>query len=210
MTTANLDVPRPQVAPPRVLRVGQDLDGVHYLFDRAYYTGCVALDRIKVPFRPANTWDFYHDEYGHSVAEFLTNCHDLADLGWLWDGPMIPGGRTMWDALIDAGHEVHVITDRSFGTHPIASHVGTRMWLASKGRKYHSLTFTADKTAVPTDIMLEDKLENYDDLDAAGCQVWLINRPWNEVPGGDDRRRVNTHDQFLAKVHALAEEFAAV
>lgn len=190
----------------RPLRVGMDLDGVNFWFDRSYYWGCRMLGLIPagVGHVRATRWQFYED-YEHDTARFLANCHRLADEGLLWSGPMIPGASTMWDALCEAGHEIHVITDRPFGTHPVASHVGTRMWLDQHNRGYDSITFTADKTLVATDIMLEDKLENYDALEAAGAHPVLINRPWNAVRGGDTRRRIDLHDEFVA----LAEQRAA-
>lgn len=194
----------------RTLRVGQDLDGVNFWFDRAYYTGCRALGLIhpSQPHRIARHWEFYED-YDHDLATFLTNCDTLADAGLLWDGPMIPGAASAWDHLADMGHEIHIITDRRFGTHPVASEVGTRMWLRAHGRRYHSLKFSPNKAAVPTDVMLEDKIENYDDLADTDCTPVLINRLWNQVPGGDDRLRVNTHDQFLTIVANLANGAAA-
>lgn len=191
----------------RTLDVGLDLDGCKFWFDRAYYAGC-----IKAGLLPADTahitadvWTFY-ESYGHDLPTFLANCDRLADLGLLWDGDMIPGAKTAWEALADAGHRIHVITDRSFGSHPIASEVGTRMWLARHGVRYTSLTFSADKTVVPTDVMLEDKLANYDALAETSCIPVLINRPWNHAPDGDARMRVDTHDEFVALVAAMAED----
>lgn len=187
----------------RVLRVGQDLDGVNFWFDRSYVAGCIELGLLPADTPPhkAGRWDFFLD-LEHTVEEFVANCHQLADAGLLWHGQTIPGARTAWEAILDAGHEIHVVTDRSFGSHPVASQVGTRAFLRTNGLRYHSLTFTADKTSVPTDVMLEDKLENYDALDATACRPYLINRPWNQVPG-DDRRRVDTHDEFVAEVLRL-------
>lgn len=210
MSSATIDRPLtvgaalllPQV---RTLDVGQDLDGVQVWFDRSYYFGCVKLgmiDPAEHPWHPGQRWDFYED-LGHSAADFIANCNQLADLGILWDGDPIPGTETMWDAILDAGHRIHVKTDRPFGTHPIASEVGTRMWLRRHNRHYHSITFSADKTTGPrVDIMLEDKVENYDALDAAGQNPYLINRLWN-APYDDGRRRVTNYDQFLARVLQL-------
>lgn len=186
----------------RVLDVGEDLDGVHMWFHESYYDGCVKIGEIDPSVHgpiDARHWDFYED-VDHTLSQFLTNCDRLADLGLLWDRPMIPGSATAWDTILDAGHRIHVVTDRSFGTHPIASEVATRMWLAHHGRRYHSLTFTRHKPDVATDVMLDDKLENYDALDAAGCRAILLNQPWNHVPGGDDRRRVDNHDEFVLEV----------
>jgi hypothetical protein len=49
--------------------------------------------------------------------------------------------------------------------------------------------------------MIEDKLENYDALNAAGTRTYLINRAWNKVPG-DNRRRI---DELAEYVQAIEE-----
>lgn len=190
----------------RTLDIGQDLDGVNFWFDHAYHHGCVSLGILPAgtPKVRAEHWDFYED-YGHDTAAFIANCHAIADAGLLWEGPMIAGARFAWNELADAGHRIHVITDRSFGTHPVASHVGTRMWLRQHQLRHTSLTFSSDKTIVPTDIMLEDKLQNYDALAATSCTPVLINRPWNADPG-DTRLRIDTHEEFVALVADLAAQ----
>jgi hypothetical protein len=194
----------------RVLDVGLDLDGTFGIwFHEAYYHGCVAIGEVDPAVYPridAQHWDFY-EALGHDLPQFLGNCDRLADLGLLWDRPLIPGAATAWDAILDAGHRVHVITDRAFGSHPIASEVATRMWLNRYGRRYHSLTFTRHKSDVVTDAMLEDKIENYDELeDTQASRCWLINRPWNLVEGGDDRRRVDYHDEFVLEVLTMGAQ----
>lgn len=196
-------------ATERVLDVGLDLDGCFQWFDRAYHAGCLLIGQMPpgTPFQDSESWEFYK-QYGHTTERFLANCHALADLGLLWSGPMIAGGETAWKDLRAAGHRIHVKTDRAFGSHPAVSEALTRVHLASKGLVYDTITFGPDKTAGPrVDIMLEDKLENYDALDAAGVRVYLINRTWN-APWDDGRRRVTMHDQFLAAVHAMAAEQA--
>ncbi|HEY1176408.1 MAG TPA: hypothetical protein VGF17_09645 [Phytomonospora sp.] len=189
-----------------VIDVGLDLDGCIQWFDRGYHAGCVAAGLLpaSVVWQPPASWSFY-EQYGHDAATFVANCHRLADLGLLWSGPLIAGARSMWHDLRAAGHRIHVKTDRGFGSHPAVSEALTRATLAAHGLRYDSITFTADKTAGPhVDVMLEDKLENYDALDAFGVQVYLINRAWNG-PYPDGRRRVLTHDQFTAAVQALAD-----
>lgn len=189
---------------PATLDVGMDLDGVNFRFDRAYIKGCVELgmlDGWPVGFRPWR-WDFFLD-LGHTASQFVANCHLLADAGLLWDMPLCRGARTMWTELASRGHRIHVITDRRFGSTPAVSEDATEAVLRALALPYTTLTFAGDKTIVPTDVMLEDKLENYDALAATRCQPVLLNRPWNHVPG-DLRRRVSRHAEFVSYVHALA------
>lgn len=196
---------RPELPEAARLRVGLDLDGCFFDFAGAYYDACVRMGRIEAggfpP--PALTWEFYLD-HGHDLDTFLANCHAAADAGLLWAGPVMPGGADAWNTLWGHGYELHVKTDRAFGVHPIASEVATRMWLGHHRLRAHTITFGPDKTQGPhVDVMLEDKLSNYDALDAAGVQVWLMDRPWNQDPG-DARRRVYTHDEFVRRCDAFA------
>lgn len=192
--------------PPDVLLdVMEDLDGVNFWFDRGYHRAGTSLgyiDPARFPHQPASSWEFY-ERYEHDLDTFLKVCKEGADAGVLWPTDMIPGARPAWQDLAHNGHRIHVKTDRAFGSHPLVSQVATRMILDMNGLTYESLTFTADKTVGPScDIALEDKLENYDALDAAGVQAWLIDRPWNQDNGS--RRRVFTHDEFVARVRHLA------
>lgn len=197
------------------LDVGLDLDGCFYDFAAAYYDACCAMGVIKRDplyrlVSPATRWEFYED-HGHDLGQFLANCNQAADLGLLWAGPVMPGGKVAWQALVDAGVRVHVKTDRSFGSFCAApSEVATRMWLHINGLRHETVTFGADKTQGPAvDVMLDDKLANYDALDQAGTQVWLFDRPWNQDPG-DNRRRVYSYDEFLTRVDVLARQKALV
>lgn len=194
------------------LDVGLDLDGCFYDFAAAYFSACLRMGRItgaaRTRFKAAERWEFYED-YDHDLSAFLENCSDAADRGLLWSGPVERAGRAAWNALFMEGHLLHVKTDRSFGSHPVASEVGTYMWLGHNGLGHASVTFGVDKTqGPPVDIFLDDKLANYDALDAAGVQVWLMDRPWNQDPG-DTRRRVYTHDEFVTRVRVLAAQRAA-
>ena len=197
----------------RTLDVGMDLDGCGIWFDRQYVVGCQTLGLIPAgDVAPATHWEFYED-HGHTLQEFIDNCDQLADRGLLWMGPPIAGFVTMWEAITDAGHRIHVKTDRAFGSSPAASEVATYIWLDSLNLRHSgNITFGKDKTAGPVcDVMLEDRLDNADDLMDFGTIAYLIDRPWNQ-PDGDDvvrdrpwlpRRRIKTHDEFAEAVLAM-------
>lgn len=175
------------------MRVGFDLDGVLYDFGnsvRAY------LDSIGRPYGfkddapEPHHWDFY-EYWGMDYAEFKSICNDGADAGFVFCGETRPGAVETVKRVKDLGHEVIIITDRQFGTEPKISHDNTYNWLAQHEIPYDELHFSADKTSVPTDIFVEDKLENYDALILAGTPCFLINRAWNAVEGGDARARID-------------------
>lgn len=193
--TASCAVITPPEGPS--LRIGVDLDGVVYDFidSLRQFIVLMGLDGYWKP-APAMTWEFYKD-WGMSREEFLHACNDAVEIGWMfWQGDTLDNAEGELQRLADAGHTLHILTDRSFGWTPGISKMATCDWLENQAIPYHSITFTADKTCVPTDYMIDDKLENYDALDAAGCQVYLRNRPWNQVEG-DNRRRVDSLSEFV-------------
>jgi len=70
--------------------------------------------------------------------------------------------------------------------------------LERDGIKYHSLTFSGDKTIVRTDMMVDDKPENYNALRAVGTDAYLLTRPWNIHV--EKAQRVRSCAEFCRKV----------
>jgi len=184
------------------LRVGIDLDGVCYDFAeslRSYLRAADLYNNYSIYEGEVDKWHFYLD-WGMTAEEFVQHCHKGADLQWIfgWGGPRdnAPDAINFMKSL---GHTVHIVTDRSFGSQPSVSERNTEMWLERHGIEYDTLTFSADKTSVPTDLFVEDKLENYDALDSSGVEVYLVERPWNQ-DAGDARRRIKSIQEFATIV----------
>lgn len=97
-------------------------------------------------------------------------------------------------------HEIIIITDRSFGKTPEVSQKLTLEWLNQHGIEFDELVFSPNKNAVPTDMFIDDKLQNYDALVANGVNAFLLNRPWNKVAGGDSRNRIDEISQYADAV----------
>ena len=188
------------------LRVGVDLDGVWHDFAGSlrYF---LQTSHANKPFGDGTypeplRWDFYLD-WGLTLEDFLQACHDGVDAGIVFShGDPNEGSREVFESIRAAGHSIHVVTDRPFGTNG-ASEAATRSWLDHHGLAFDSLTFSGDKTIVNTDIFIEDKPENYTALDACGVEVWLVNRAWNE--SFDAERRLNNINEYVGKVADLAE-----
>lgn len=178
-------------------RVGFDLDGVVYDFRAAHSAFEVARGNEHCALElAADHWDYF-EGWGQSLDDWLKSYAEGVDAGQvLWLGDPLPGAVDTSHRLKAAGHSIHIITDRSIGTHPQEA---TRSWLDGVGFVYDTLTFSRDKTCVPTDIFIEDRLENADTLNAAGTLCYLINRPWNARPG-DSRPRVDTLDEYFDRV----------
>lgn len=183
-------------------RVGFDLDGVLYNFGDSVKRYLDATDRGHIwKSGPTETpfWDFYKD-WGWDSKQFVEMCNDGADAGYIFCGPARENAVEAVERVARLGHEIIIITDRQFGTTPKSSHDNTTEWLAQHGIEYDELVFSANKTCVPTDFFVEDKLENYDALVAAGTNTFLINRAWNVVDGGDARMRINDVSDYATFV----------
>ena len=136
-----------------------------------------------------HTWNFF-EYWGMTVQDFVQICHDGVDAGYIFSGPARPNAAEAVERVHALGHEVIIITDRQFGSDPRNSHAATTEWLADHEIEYDELVFSANKTCIPTDTFVEDKLENYDALTAAGVKTYLITRDWNKVEDGDARNRI--------------------
>lgn len=184
------------------LRIGIDIDGVGFNFGdscKAHmdHTGLGHL--WKSGPTPDPYWDFYKD-WGWTTDRFVEFCNEAADCGCLFSGPVKDGYVEMIESIARLGHEIIIITDRSFGSNPSVSHNLTCEWLAQHGIEYDELIFSSDKTCVKTDMFIDDKIQNYDALVAAGSDAYLLNRPWNHVPFEDHRKRIDTLDEYTGAV----------
>lgn len=190
------------------MRIGVDLDGCVHDFHKSLtdYLCMIEHDwKIDAESEPQD-WHFYR-HWGMSDEEFVATCNAGVDAGVVFRGNIHDGAADAIASIRAAGHTIHIITDRQFGSTPEASHRATKEWLAEHGIAYDTLTFSADKTVVQTDMMVEDKIQNYDALTAAGTMVFLINRPWN-MPAGDGRYRVNSISEFAHVVLAFDKYMA--
>ncbi len=183
-----------------MVRIGIDLDGVCYDFAghlRRYLVEW--LGHAPEPYQHLHTWEFWTC-WGWDDERYLAACHEAVDAGCLFaTGEPHPGTREALTALAAAGHELHIVTARDFGSAPGASERATRRWLGEYGIPYSSLTISRDKTAVPTDFFVEDYLPNYEMLKAVGTTAYLINREWN-TPHDDGRNRVADIGEFARVV----------
>jgi FMN phosphatase YigB (HAD superfamily) len=172
------------------MRVGVDLDGVVYDFARhvqRYLIEHAGHSPDELAF--LDSWKFWI-EWGWDDDRFMRACDEAVDAGVLYaTGEPNAGAVDALHRIADAGHELHVVTARSAGTTPTAALVATESWLQAYDVPYSSLTMSADKTVVPTDVFVDDSLGNYDALVAAGVRAYLLNQPWN-APYDDGRRRV--------------------
>jgi FMN phosphatase YigB (HAD superfamily) len=178
------------------MRVGVDLDGVVYDFARhvqRYLIEHEGHDASALAYLAS--WNFWID-WGWDDERFARACDAAVDAGVLYaTGEPNAGAVEALRRIAAAGHELHVVTARAAGTASTAALVATETWLETYGIPYSSLTMSADKTVVPTDVFVDDSLPNYDALVAAGVRAYLLNQPWN-APFDDGRRRVSDVAEF--------------
>lgn len=180
------------------MRVGFDSDGVIDTFGDGVYDALVARGQQhlwKSGPTKKSIWNFYEewqndDGTPWSFAQFKELVDWGVDEGYVFAGHWRIGAIDAVNRVKELGHEVIIVTDRAWGSDPLNSQRNTIEAYAKAGIEYDEIHFTPDKTSVPVDTMVEDRIENYDPLIAAGTPTWLINRPWNEVEGGDARNRI--------------------
>jgi hypothetical protein len=175
------------------MRVGFDSDGVLDNFGEGVKDTLLAQGKSHLWKSGKNKdsyWNFYED-WGWTFAEFKELCDWGVDNGYIFTGHWREGGIEAVGRIAAMGHEVIILTDRAFGSDPRNSQRNTIEAFSRAGLEYDELHFTPDKTVGNVDIMVEDKIENFQALEAAGVETYLINRPWNKAMGPHPRRLDN-------------------
>lgn len=183
------------------MRIGIDLDGVCFDFGGSLSRFLKARYPGQYNISDPTRWEFYLD-WGMTEEEFIQRCHEGVDAGYVFGGDVMDMAPGAINFIRSLGHTIHIVTDRKFGRQPQASEWATQQWLYSHGIEYDTLTFSGDKTCVPTDMFIEDKLSNYDALKAAGVDVYLADRPWNAAE--DNRKRIKGIQHFATMIGNLS------
>jgi hypothetical protein len=189
------------------LDIGVDLDGVAYDFSGALrdYIADSTGRRAETMPDPA-VWHFYSEQWGMTHQEYLAAAHKAVDSGRLFgEGAAMEGAAAGTQALLRAGHRVHLVTDRAGLGSSGAAQRNTMRWLAAEQIAYTTLTFTSDKTSVRTDRFIDDRAENFLALELAGVDAYLRDQPWNAHVACRPGRRVS---DFTAFVQTILPDFA--
>lgn len=174
-----------------ILNIGKDLDGCHYMFQHGVNRALKAAG-FNLKCDPRNYY-FWRD-WGWSEERWMAFWKWGVEAGYIFNSAPLRGAVEANHALYNAGHKIHFITYRGFPDRPGLAEKVTEQSLQAAGFKYHSLTFSEDKTIIKTDVFIEDNLANYDALNAVGTECYLITRPWNE--GVKVERRVRSVAEF--------------
>lgn len=174
------------------MRIGFDLDGVLYDFTDGLRRS--VPQELRGP--DATRWNFFND-WGISNADFPALAREgVRNRILFWTGSPLPGAITATNVLKEAGHEIVIITHRGvFGEGLPLSREATKYWLTEYGITYDELILSEDKTVGLTDFMIDDKVENYEALRAAGTQGFLMNQLWNAYY--ETEHRIHTLEEFV-------------
>ncbi|SEE15681.1 5' nucleotidase, NT5C type [Ruania alba] len=186
------------------LVVGVDIDDVLYDWSgRAHELSLAAGIAGDRPPAQITSWTPYV-EYGCSADSWHAVIHRGVQDGTLYSADPLPGAGAALQALVDAGHQVQLITARGCGDFAgLTSELvrqQTRAWVDRHALAHHGLTFSADKTVVRTDVFVDDNADNVARLCAAGTRGYLMDRPWNAHVTHVDR--VRHIDEFVRAVLA--------
>lgn len=178
------------------MRVGLDCDGVIYDFVSALRAR-IAKARHQPQHQLADPtcWEYW-DEWSLTEKEWRTHFAAGVKDGDLFNRRSRPLDHGAINVIYNT-HSVHIVTDR-----PKGAHGPTRDWLHKNRIRYDTLTFTSDKTTVPTDVFLDDKPENVEALLAVGVDAVLLDRPWNRGPNANGLHRVYNWREFIKFIKA--------
>lgn len=184
--------PELRLVPRTSLRIGLDMDGVIYDFASAW------CKWVGIEPEPPTSWEFYEDR-GFTKARYLETFREGVDAGFIFStGKPIRGARAGIRRLRQAGHTIHIVTDRFIGSR---SQINTAFWLQAWRIPFDSLTFAHDKTLVRTDAFLDDKPGNVDALRDEGCAAFLLNLGRKDQ--ADHPFLIESFDQFEREVQKL-------
>lgn len=190
--------------------VGFDLDDVAYPWTEKAHALCVEAGITNG--RPVKSWRCWED-YGCEREVWAEVIQAATVTGELYLEPPILAAHQAIDELIKWGHEVHLITARATGGWPNEGLVRylTEYWLRYWSIPYTSLTFASDKPEVCKTLgvthFIDDGVHNYEALDAAGVEVWLMDAPHNQDATVD--RRLFSPLEFVDVVKFASTEAIA-
>lgn len=160
-----------------------------------------------------------HEQYGCAEEDWWGVFDHLMTDGWYYNTPAIPGVKLGMHRLKAAGHRIHILTARGFMNHaeeirkatykniernelPVDTIVFARNKVEGMAESMRSTMQTISPGYVSVkkfDFALDDGAHNYEDLDAAGVNVYLQALPHNEEwrRNHPDARVVQNADEYV-------------
>ncbi len=153
-------------------RVGVDIDGVLYDFTHDMYRRLNKLGIDAGDHNRKDTWRFY-EGWGMTGPEFYQHMAQAVEDEDLYTAmpPSVDAVCGMRKLQEDA-HSIHLITARP--NEKDTTRKLTLKWLAEHSIPFNTLTFSKNKTEVPTDYFLDDHTPNVLALKKSGVKAWLM------------------------------------
>jgi len=167
------------------MRVAIDLDGVLYNFTKALAEYIEQETGTKYPQAPT-CWEFYEKDWGITLEDYLSWFKWGVNDGYVFRiGEPAPGCIAALDKIHEAGHTIHLITDRNVG---YRAKENTVLWLDEYEIPYDTLTFCdGSKDIANVDIAVDDRPKHVDAFRARGIEAYvmgfdrrtdMIHHPW--------------------------------
>lgn len=179
---------------------GFDCDGILYNFTEGFGFCIPEHRRGEEPevYGLGTAWGF-------TAEEFMAHARKgVEDRLLFWTGTPYPEAAEVLRELRQEGHTVKILTHRgAFGEGEALSREATEHWFLINELEYDELHLVEDKTSVPTEAMIEDKIENFLALEASGIDAYLMDRPWNSKL--QTEKRVHSLREFKDRALAKTE-----
>lgn len=188
------------------LHIMGDIDDVFFPWADEVHRLC-GLAGLHDGQAPWKTWHMWED-YGCSKEAWLDVIADATLDGLYENTSPYPGSVEAWNRLHWELHEtvaLHLVTARGFMDHAEDIRRWTPAWVEEYGIAHDTLSFAKDKAQGMVELLggghrvfdyaLDDGVHNYEALDSAGVDVYLLTRPHNQnFPA---KRRVESIDEFV-------------
>ena len=187
------------------MRVGLDLDGVGFPF----VTEFKKLLRKNLATRPdfmrdefdidpqtlgpklhgqPRSWSWFKHQWDMTSDQFFGIFRMLVEQGLFAQAAPRDGYRALCSELLEAGHEVFIVTNRAVPGAEERAIADTEGWIDRWDIPHSKLIISDDKTSVPADVFLDDYDKNISDVIVRGRGVdglrrtvgLLYDRTWNQ------------------------------
>jgi hypothetical protein len=191
------------------MRIGLDLDDV-LVTSLPHYVAAFN-QRFGVRVEPADAaWRMFRRFPQIPRRELHEFFADLIRAGFFSSRPLIPGAREAVERLVQAGHDLFIVTGRAAQDEAI-----TRAWLEQEGLTQHFSAMvhdgmepigrykTAAALALRLDLFIEDELPVAIAVAQAAAPVLLYDHPWNQGRLPPGVRRVGSWGEILVRIAEL-------
>lgn len=178
------------------LDIGVDVDNVVYPWSTVVTRWCERRKGMLPGTLDdhALSWNFPQDQWGMGKDEFRDHFLSGIRAGVIFaTGDPTPGSVSALRRLHALGHRLHFVTDRVIAGD--AAYDVTHRWLHDAGYPVDSITITANKSDVDTDVFLDDGAHNIQALiDARHPWPIVWDRPHNRDHLFAGRQPIRAHD----------------